>query len=141
VQGADAVTVSVAPGSLQVSADPDHLRRVFINLIENAVKYAQGSPVELVARQFRDRVDVDVIDHGEGIAPSERLRVFEPFTQTEHSDTRTKGGTGLGLSIVKGLTEAMNGRVTLSDTPGGGATFTVSLQPAGAVLATDRLRA
>ncbi len=137
--GGEDVTVSVAPASLQATGDPDHLRRVFINLVENAVKYAPGSPIELVARQFRDRVDVDVIDHGDGIAPGERVRVFEPFTQTERSDTRTKGGTGLGLSIVKGLTEAMNGRVTLSDTPGGGATFTVSLQPAGSMLATDRV--
>ena len=138
VQGAENITVSVAPISLQVTGDPDHLRRVFINLVENAIKYAPGSPVELVARQFRDHVDVDVIDHGEGIPQGERIRVFEPFTQMERSDTRTKGGTGLGLSIVKGLTEAMNGRVTLSDTPGGGATFTVSLQPAGALLPTER---
>lgn len=138
VHGTDEITVSVAPISLQVTGDPDHLRRVFINLVENAAKYAPGSTIELVARQFRDRVDVDVIDHGDGIPPGERIRVFEPFTQMERSDTRTKGGTGLGLSIVKGLTEAMRGRITLSDTPGGGATFTVSLQPAGALLARDR---
>jgi signal transduction histidine kinase len=138
VQGMDDITVSVQPPSLQVTGDPDHLRRVFINLVENAVKYAPGSPIELVARPFRDRVDVDVIDHGDGIPQHERFRVFEPFTQTERSSTRTRGGTGLGLSIVKGLTEAMNGRVTLSDTPGGGATFTVSLQPAGALLVSER---
>lgn len=138
VAGADDVTVSVQPPSLQATGDPDHLRRVFINLVENAVKYAPGSTIELVARPFRDRVEIDVIDHGEGIPHQERFRVFEPFTQTERSDTRTRGGTGLGLSIVKGLTEAMNGRVTLSDTPGGGATFTISLQPAGALLVSER---
>ena len=140
IQSHEDITISVQPPSLQVTGDPDHLRRVFINLLENAVKYAPGSPVELVARPFRDRIDVDVIDHGDGIPPGERMRVFEPFTQMERSDTRTKGGTGLGLSIVKGLTEAMSGRVTVSDTPGGGATFTVSLQPAGALLATERGR-
>jgi signal transduction histidine kinase len=138
VADADDVTVSVQPPTLQVSGDPDHLRRVFINLVENAVKYAPGSAIELVARPFRDRVEIDVIDHGDGIPPNERFRVFEPFTQTERSDTRTRGGTGLGLSIVKGLTEAMNGRVSLSDTPGGGATFTVSLQPAGMLLVSER---
>jgi two-component system OmpR family sensor kinase len=57
-------------------------------------------------------------------------KVFEAFTQLERSDTRTKGGTGLGLSVVKSLVEAMNGQVTVSETPGGGATFTVSLPPA-----------
>lgn len=138
VQGTEDITVSVQPPSLQVTGDPDHLRRVFINLVENAVKYAPGSAIELVARPFRDRVDIDVIDHGDGIPHNERFRVFEPFTQTERSDTRTRGGTGLGLSIVKGLTEAMQGRVTLSDTPGGGATFTVSLQPAGSMLVSER---
>jgi signal transduction histidine kinase len=138
VQGTEDITVSVQPPSLQVTGDPDHLRRVFINLVENAIKYAPGSAIELVARPFRDRVDIDVIDHGDGIPANERFRVFEPFTQTERSDTRTRGGTGLGLSIVKGLTEAMNGRVTLSDTPGGGATFTVSLQPAGSLLVSER---
>ncbi len=138
VQGTDDITVSVQPPSLQVTGDPDHLRRVFINLVENAIKYAPGSAIELVARPFRDRVDIDVIDHGDGIPANERFRVFEPFTQTERSDTRTRGGTGLGLSIVKGLTEAMNGRVALSDTPGGGATFTVSLQPAGSMLVSER---
>jgi two-component system, OmpR family, sensor kinase len=90
-----------------------------------------------VARPLRDRVEVDVIDHGGGIPRSERKRIFEPFTQMEQSDTRTTGGTGLGLSIVKGLVEAMNGTVILTDTPGGGATFTVSLAPAGAMLTRD----
>jgi two-component system OmpR family sensor kinase len=110
---------------------------VFINLLENAAKYAPESPVEVVARPYRGKVDIDVIDHGEGITPGDRARIFEPFTQMERSDTRTKGGTGLGLSIVKGLAEAMNGRVLLSDTPGGGATFTITLEPAGAVLVNE----
>jgi signal transduction histidine kinase len=128
------VSVSVQPVSLQVNADPDHLRRVFINLVENAVKYAPGSPLELVARPIRTHVDIDVIDHGEGIPTGDRHQVFEAFNQLERSDTRTRGGTGLGLSIVKGLVEAMGGRVGLAETPGGGATFTVSLQPATAPL-------
>jgi signal transduction histidine kinase len=137
VHGLSELVVSVQPSTLQVSADPDHLRRVFINLLENAAKYAPESPVEVVARPYRGKVDIDVIDHGEGITPGDRARIFEPFTQMERSDTRTKGGTGLGLSIVKGLAEAMNGRVLLSDTPGGGATFTITLEPAGAVLVNE----
>jgi two-component system OmpR family sensor kinase len=115
-----------------VSGDPDHLRRVFINLVDNARKYAPESPVELVARQVRSSVDIDVIDHGEGIPHDMRELIFDAFTQMERSETRTKGGTGLGLSIVRGLVEAMGGQVSVNDTPGGGATFTVSL-PAAAV--------
>ncbi|MFP5332030.1 MAG: ATP-binding protein [Acidimicrobiia bacterium] len=121
------LSVSVEPSTLHVSADPDHLRRVFINLVDNAGKYAPGSPVEIIAREVRGHVDVDVVDHGEGIPVDMRDRIFDAFTQLERSETRTKGGTGLGLSIVRGLVEAMGGTVTVSETPGGGATFTVSL--------------
>ncbi len=130
VSGIKDLTINVQPADLVIYADPDHLGRVFINLVENAAKYALGSPVELVARAVRSRVDIDVIDHGDGIPLDQVSKVFEAFTQLERSDTRTKGGTGLGLSVVKSLVEAMNGQVTVSETPGGGATFTVSLPPA-----------
>jgi signal transduction histidine kinase len=137
IAGVEDVSVSVQPVSLQVNADPDHLRRVFINLVENAVKYAPATALELVARPIRNHVDIDVIDHGEGIPIEQRHQVFEAFNQLERSDTRTRGGTGLGLSIVKGLVEAMGGRVMLAETPGGGSTFTVSLQPASAPLSPE----
>jgi signal transduction histidine kinase len=130
VQGVELIRVSVDPPHLRIIADPDHLRRVFINLVENAGKYAPGSPVEINARAIRTRVDIDVIDHGDGIPAEAQHTIFDPFTQLERSDIRTRGGTGLGLSIVKGLVEAMAGQVSVSNTPGGGATFTVSLPPA-----------
>jgi signal transduction histidine kinase len=121
------VDVVVEPDDLTVIADPDHLNRIFINILENAGKYASGSPVEVVARS-RDSVgEIMVVDHGAGIAADQRDRIFEPFTQIEHSTTRTRGGTGLGLSIVKGLSEAMSGSVELRETPGGGATFIIRL--------------
>jgi signal transduction histidine kinase len=124
------LAISVEPPDLAVAADPDHLRRVFINLVDNASKYAPGSPVEVIARQVRSHIDIDVVDHGEGIPPEMRSRIFDAFTQLERSETRTRGGTGLGLSIVRGLVEAMGGQVSVTETPGGGATFTVSLPPA-----------
>lgn len=127
------LAISVEPRSLTVAADPDHLRRVFINLVDNASKYAPSSRVELVAREVRSRIDIDVIDHGRGIPADMRSHIFDAFTQLERSETRTKGGTGLGLSIVRGLVEAMGGQVVVGDTPGGGATFTVSL-PAAAIV-------
>ena len=133
------LAVSVEPPSLMVSGDPDHLRRVFINLVDNARKYAPGSPIELTAREVRSGVDIDVVDHGEGIPYEMRERMFDAFTQMERSETRTKGGTGLGLSIVRGLVEAMGGQVAVADTPGGGATFTVSL-PTATVAAELRTR-
>jgi signal transduction histidine kinase len=112
------VQIDVEPEDLTVLSDPDHLNRIFLNLLENAVKYAPGSPVEVKAEALGNRVEVAIIDHGYGI---------HRFTQLEGSATRTRGGTGLGLNIVKGLAEAMKGGVELRDTPGGGATFVVTL--------------
>jgi signal transduction histidine kinase len=121
------LSIDLDPDDAAVLADPDHLNRIFLNLMENASKYAPGSPVEVVGRGRGDRIDISVIDHGEGVPPDQRERVFERFTQLEGSATRTRGGTGLGLNIVRGLIEAMNGSVVLHETPGGGATFTVTL--------------
>jgi signal transduction histidine kinase len=122
-----ALTIEVDPEDAAVLADPDHLNRIFLNLLENASKYAPGSAVEVIARARGDRVDISIVDHGEGVPVDQRDRIFERFTQLEGSATRTRGGTGLGLNIVRGLVEAMKGNVGLHETMGGGATFTVSL--------------
>jgi K+-sensing histidine kinase KdpD len=110
-----------------VEADPQHLRRVLTNLIENGLKYATGSSIEIHTRTSGDEVWISVSDHGPGIPYELHEHVFDPFTQVEHAETRAKGGTGLGLSIVRGLAEAMGGRVWFEPTIGGGATFTVAL--------------
>ncbi len=119
--------IDVDPVDLTVLSDPDHLNRIFLNLLENAIKYAPGAPVEVRAMAKGNRVEVAVSDHGAGIPSDQKERIFHRFTQMEGSATRTRGGTGLGLSIVKGLAEAMKGTVELTETPGGGATFVVSL--------------
>jgi len=126
VQIAD-LTIDVQPDDLAVLADPDHLNRILLNVLENASKYAPGSRVEVVAQGRGNRVDVAIIDHGTGVPTDQRDRVFQRFTQLEGSATRTRGGTGLGLSIVRGLAEVMKGSVELLETPGGGATFSVTL--------------
>jgi signal transduction histidine kinase len=121
------LNIDVDPDDAAVLADPDHLNRIFVNLLDNASKYAPGSAVDVFAQARGDRVDISIIDHGEGVPAEQRDRIFERFTQMEGSATRTRGGTGLGLNIVRGLTEAMNGNVGLHETVGGGATFTISL--------------
>jgi signal transduction histidine kinase len=123
----DRVQYSVQPEHLSVLADPDHLNRVLINLLDNASKYAPGSRIEITARPLGLQAAISVIDHGPGISPQDRLRVFDKFTQLEHSATRRNGGAGLGLSIAKGLTEAMQGHIAVAETPGGGSTFTILL--------------
>jgi signal transduction histidine kinase len=130
-------TFVVEPEGLAVEADRDHLSRILINLVENAAKYAAGSPVELFAWERGPNVLIVVVDHGPGIPDHERDRVFERFTQVDQSDTRSKGGTGLGLSIVKSLTEVMHGSVRVEATEGGGATFVVELPMAPALQSVD----
>ncbi len=129
----DVVKVEVHPEGLAVRADRDHLERILINLLENAVKYAPGSPIELTASMWSNTAQVRIIDHGPGIPPDQRERVFERFTQIEASQTRSVGGTGLGLSIVRSLAEVMGGRADVDATPGGGATFIIDLPAAEAV--------
>lgn len=124
-------TATVEPANLAVYADRDHFQRILINLVENAAKYAPGSPVELYAWQKGERAMMAVVDHGPGIPETARESIFERFTQLDQSDTRSKGGTGLGLSIVKSLAEVMHGSVRIETTEGGGATFVLDL-PAGA---------
>jgi signal transduction histidine kinase len=113
-----------------VLADPDHLNRVLTNLLDNASKYAPDSRIEISAQPHGLQVAIAVADHGPGISPENRIRVFDKFTQLEHSTTRRNGGAGLGLSIAKGLVEAMKGHIAVSETPGGGSTFTVILPAA-----------
>jgi signal transduction histidine kinase len=110
-----------------VISDPDHLARVVTNLVENAVKYGGDGPIEVATLGNRNEVYLSVIDHGPGISYEQHEVIFERFTQLQPHATRSKGGAGLGLSIVKGLVEAMNGRVWYEPTPGGGATFTVAI--------------
>lgn len=111
----------------EVQVDPAHLRRILGNLMENALKYATDSQIELVGKPSGGQVWLSVIDHGPGIPYELHDHIFQPFTQAQHHETRLQGGTGLGLSIVRGLTEAMGGRVWYEPTIGGGATFTVAL--------------
>lgn len=123
-------TFAVDPFDLALEADHDHLSRIMINLVENAAKYAMGSPVEIYGWEKGPTAVIAVVDHGPGIPPQDKDRIFERFTQIDQSDTRSKGGTGLGLSIVKSLVEVMHGTVRVDNTEGGGATFLVELPKA-----------
>lgn len=124
---ADRVSIQLDEDLPEVQVDPAHLARILRNLIENALKYAEDSEIELVGRLSGSQIWMSVIDHGPGIPYELHDHIFQPFTQAQHHETRLRGGTGLGLSIVRGLTEAMGGRVWYEPTIGGGATFTVAL--------------
>lgn len=113
-----------------VMAEGDKLRQVLTNLITNATRYTpEGTPIEIRVTPdiaFR-RVYLDVIDHGEGIPRQIRDRIFDRFWRADTSRARETGGSGLGLAIVSALVTAHNGSIDVTDTPGGGATFRISL--------------
>ncbi len=121
-----------------VMAEGDKLRQVLNNLIVNATRYTpESTPIEIQVTPDLafNRVHLDVIDHGEGIPPQIREKIFERFWRADTSRARETGGSGLGLAIVAALVAAHNGSVDVFETPGGGATFRVSLPAAGSTAA------
>jgi two-component system osmolarity sensor histidine kinase EnvZ len=107
-----------ASADFSASVRPDALRRVVINLIENALRHA-GAPVDLeLARQGR-HIIIAILDRGPGIAPADIERLKQPFTRGEAARTGA-GGAGLGLAIVDRLVRLQGGRFELAPRPGGG---------------------
>ncbi len=103
---------NVVACDINVLADTDRLEQVFVNLIENAVKYAKGDSPVIIDYELRENRLVISVKNDYDIIPREKLKtLFEKFTRIDDSTTRTTRGTGLGLFIVKGLIEAMNGEV------------------------------
>ena len=111
-----------------VLGDALRLRQVFGNLVANALAHTPAAtPVALRVSTSGSEALVEVADSGPGIPAEDRARVFERFFRTDASRTRASGGSGLGLSIVSALVAAHGGTVSVSETPGGGATFAVRL--------------
>ncbi|SIS09727.1 cell wall metabolism sensor histidine kinase WalK [Microbacterium sp. RURRCA19A] len=113
-----------------VLGDENRVRQVVANLLGNARRFtADDSPIGL-----RVGVDaetdmgwIEIIDHGEGVPEQIREQIFQRFWRADTSRTRETGGSGLGLSIVASIVDLLHGKVEVLDTPGGGATFRVSL--------------
>ncbi len=113
-----------------VLAEENKIRQVITNLMGNAMRFtAQDDPIEIGigVDDERGMAHIDVIDHGEGIPPQLRDKIFQRFWRADTSRARDTGGSGLGLAIVSGIVQAHNGSVEVFDTEGGGATFRVWL--------------
>ena len=123
-----ALELSLAADTPQVPADPDRLRQVFLNLLENAVKFnTPGGRVTVSAERRGETLRVAVQDTGIGIPPEDLPRIFERFYRVDKARSRQMGGTGLGLSIVKHLVELHRGTVEVDSQPGRGSVFAVNL--------------
>jgi len=118
-----------APDALPpVAADPDKLRQVLTNLVDNAVKYSpDGGSVRISLSLSGSRIRFRIDDQGLGIPPAEQSRIFEKFFRLDPNLTRGVGGTGLGLYISRELVLRMHGRIWVLSDGRRGSTFTVEL--------------
>jgi len=121
----NSVEVTVAPGVPLLETDPVLLERVVANLVDNALLHGAGGGVRVEVGPVAGRIDVRVVDHGPGIRPVDRDRVFQPFQRLGDTDNGT--GVGLGLAVSRGFAEAVGGELDLEDTPGGGCTMVIRL--------------
>jgi signal transduction histidine kinase len=119
-------------GSLEsepIKADPEKIRIVLRNLLDNALKHTPegGDAVSVSMTPLPAHLEIVVDDRGEGIPASELPHLFEPFYRPDTSRSRKTGGYGLGLSLCKAIVDAHGGSIDLSSTLGEGTRVTVSI--------------
>ncbi len=113
--------------SMRIVSDPDLLQQIWLNLIDNAMKYSSpGSVIHISGEQKAEKIIVTVRDEGIGIPEEKQAHIFDAFYQCEES--HKKDGNGLGLSIVKRILELLNGRIECKSAAGKGTQMTVTIQ-------------
>lgn len=117
--------------NVHVLADKDKLRQVWVNLLDNAIKYSpEKSKIHISSKAFDDYVEVSVQDEGPGIPADALGHLFERFFRVDKARSSELGGTGLGLAIVKHIIEAHGGKVGCESVYGKGARFVFTLRRA-----------
>jgi two-component system, OmpR family, phosphate regulon sensor histidine kinase PhoR len=124
---ADRGKFRVTGESVFVRADPLRIQQALSNLIDNALKYGEGKPVEIEVAERGTAAEVRVRDRGEGIDQSEREKIFHRFYRIDKSRSQETGGTGLGLAIAKHIVLQHHGTIEVESEPGEGTTFIVRL--------------
>jgi signal transduction histidine kinase len=125
------IELETAPTDLRLIADEALLQRVINNLLDNAIRFSPpGGMVRAGATEVRGGVRLDIVDHGPGIPPAERTRVFERFYRVD--DSRSNGGAGLGLAIAQWVVVMHGGSIRAEDEPPTGCRMIVEL-PGAAV--------
>ena len=126
----DGLTLAVESngGAIEVACDPERLRQVLLNLVDNAVKYSpNGGRIRLAVAADDRVVRFVVADEGIGIPAGEQRRIFEKFYRLDPELRRGVGGSGLGLYISRELVRRMDGRIEVESEPGRGSRFVVEL--------------
>jgi signal transduction histidine kinase len=127
--------VNAPEAAASVVVDQVKFRQSLLNLLSNACKFTENGTVELEVErrqvEGREWVEWSVRDTGIGIAPEQRHKLFQSFSQVDSSATRRFGGTGLGLAISQKFCQLMGGHISVESEPGHGAVFTIHLPAAG----------
>lgn len=127
-QERDIHVVLRATAQAVVLGDELRLRELFLNLLDNAVKYSRpGGAVDIALTIEQTHARVSITDHGIGIAQEDQSRIFDRFYRTDEARAHTKKGTGLGLAICAWIVESHRGRIEVQSKVGEGSTFTVTL--------------
>jgi len=118
----------ILPEPVYVRGDREHLRRLLLNLVNNAIKYTPaGGSVTLSLDSGPDWASLKVVDTGIGLSKDEQEQIFSRFHRATETRSRDEKGVGLGLNIVRSIVEAHGGRIHVKSAPGQGSTFTVFL--------------
>lgn len=122
------LTVSLAEEALIAEhADSNRLRQVITILLDNAISYtSEHGKIAITCKKTKNELVISVADNGVGLTDEQKLHVFDRFYRADES-RHNKSHFGLGLSIAKEIIDLHHGKITITDTPGGGATFTVSI--------------
>jgi two-component system phosphate regulon sensor histidine kinase PhoR len=107
--------------------DPYRLEQLFINLVDNAVKYTERGEIQISLASREKEIEIRVRDTGQGIAAEHLPRIFERFYVVDPSRSREQGGTGLGLAIAKHIVLLHDGRIEAVSEPGRGTEFIITL--------------
>ena len=126
---AHAVALELGPNeSITIEGDEAQLRRLLLNLVDNAIKYTPpGGRVTLTLQRVGGWASLRVSDTGVGLSPEEQESLFQRFYRATKTHVRDEGGAGLGLCIARSIAEAHGGRIQVESAPGHGSTFTVLL--------------
>ena len=122
-----ALSVKIAPEVEMVASDERRIRQVFINLVNNAIKFTEKGVVKIVCRRQDSRIQVAVTDSGIGIRDEDLDKLFKPFQQLDTGTSRRYEGTGLGLSVCKRILDILGGTIGVKSQFGKGTTVTVTL--------------
>jgi len=126
------------PPSIALNGDEELIKRMILNLLDNAVKYTPADgEISLALARRNGNAEIVVSDNGIGIPETDQSRVFDRFYRVDKARARALGGAGLGLSIAQWIVEAHGGEIGVTSTPGRGSTFKVTLPAKAAAQSTS----